>query len=254
MVSRRTPPNSSSRRLPLHVNVVRRLRERGVVLTRDASESASEFEQRLETALMSLFRDEPLEEHFQALYDYTRADLCLWIVTLLGSRRTPDPLEILQDTFVNIYRYAKSFREDGAKSFRVWSRTIAGNLIRRVRNAPSSCSLNSLPEGLEEPIDARRGPIEELCGVEERRSMLCAWLIVLLQYAQAYEALSLRDRQALDLIEVQGLSYAEAGERLKVGLSNMKMIMFRSRKRIRSLIAARLSEVAPLSVGISAVG
>ena len=33
-------------------------------------------------------------------------------------------------------------------------------------------------------------------------------------------------------MEVEGLSYAEAGEILGVGRSNMKLIVFRSRKRI----------------------
>lgn len=61
-------------------------------------------------------------------------------------------------------------------------------------------------------------------------------MILLLHYAAAWEKLSTRDRAALEMIEVQGLSYAEAGRRLKVGRSNMKMIMFRSRKRIRTLI------------------
>ena len=34
------------------------------------------------------------------------------------------------------------------------------------------------------------------------------------------------------LVEVEGLSYQEAGRILQVGRSNMKMIVFRSRKRI----------------------
>jgi DNA-directed RNA polymerase specialized sigma24 family protein len=65
-------------------------------------------------------------------------------------------------------------------------------------------------------------------------------MIVLVHYAEAYQQLSARDRQALDLIEVQGLSYASACRRLSVGLSNMKMILFRARRRIRARIAERL--------------
>ena len=45
---------------------------------------------------------------------------------------------------------------------------------------------------------------------------------------------------ALELIEVQGLSYAEASTRMRVGLSNMKMILFRARQRIRAAISSTL--------------
>jgi DNA-directed RNA polymerase specialized sigma24 family protein len=45
---------------------------------------------------------------------------------------------------------------------------------------------------------------------------------------------------ALELVELEGLSYAEAGARLHVGISNMKMIMFRARRRLRAKIGAAL--------------
>jgi RNA polymerase sigma-70 factor (ECF subfamily) len=190
---------------------------------------------------MALFRDERDESSFQALYDYSRARLLVWVVSLIGPRRRdPDPLEVLQDAFVNIYRYAGTFRAEDARSFRVWSRTIVGNLVRRARQPRPARSLDALQEGTSEPVDRRASPAEELVRGEDVRAMARAWLIVLLQYAAAYDRLSPRDRQALDMIEVQGLSYAEAGKQLRVGISNMKMIMFRSRRRIRALISQRL--------------
>jgi RNA polymerase sigma factor (sigma-70 family) len=191
---------------------------------------------------MAMFRDERDEAAFQALYDYARARLLVWIASLIGPRRRePDPLEVLQDAFVNIYRYAGTFRDEDVRSFRVWSRTIAGNLVRRARQPRIARSLDALPEGVGEPVDTGASPAEELVRGEDARAMARAWLIVLLQYAAAYEKLSTRDRLALDMIEVQGLSYAEAGKRLRVGVSNMKMIMFRSRRRIRAIISQRLS-------------
>jgi DNA-directed RNA polymerase specialized sigma24 family protein len=230
-------------RLPLHATVVRRLRERQVPLQPGSDEDAEIFESRIETELMTLFRDEGDDAAFQALYDYTRGRLLIWIAGLLGSRRaSPDPLEILQDSYVNIYRYARSFRNDDPRSFRVWSRTIAGNLVRRARQPRAVRSFDNLPEGRLEPVDLRVSPAEAMVHEEEAGRTARAWLIVLLQYAAAYERLSPRDRLALDMIEVQGLSYAEAGARLRVGLSNMKMIMFRSRRRIRALIAQRFDD------------
>ena len=204
-------------------------------------EDPESFETRLETALMALFRDRRGEAEFQTLYDYSSGSLLVWISSLMAGRwPAPDPLEILQDTFVSIYRYAGGFRDEQPRNFRVWSRTIASNLLRRARFRGVETSFQALPEGLREPADARGGPSEDLVLAEERRAVLRAWLIVLSQYAAACEVLPPRDRLALDLIEVQELSYAEAAARLGVGPSNMKMIMFRARKRIRASIESAL--------------
>src|SRR5262245_2518487 len=80
------------------------LASRGVSPTQDPDESRDTFDARLETALMALFRDRRGEAEFQALYDFSRTGLLLWITALLANRRSPaDPLEILQDTYVSIY-------------------------------------------------------------------------------------------------------------------------------------------------------
>lgn len=230
-------------RLPLDVSIVRRLEQRGLRLDPQPGEDSATAEARVETALMTLFRDERDEASFAALYDYSRGALLVWIAGLTGaSQRGIDPLEVLQDAFVNIYRYAGGFRDQEARSFRVWSRTIVGNLVRRARHVPTVRSLQVLAERGPEPVDPHVSPADELVRGEDLRSIEEAWLIVLLQYAAAYERLSARDRLALDLVEVQGLSYGEACERLHVGLSNMKMILFRSRRRIRTWIARRLDE------------
>ena len=66
----------------------------------------------------------------------------------------------------------------------------------------------------------------------------------------ATQVLGERDRAALHMVEVEGLTYAEAGRRLGVGRSNMKMIMFRSRKRIRAHIQRAMEgrvETPPIS-------
>ncbi|MDZ4771527.1 MAG: RNA polymerase sigma factor [Planctomycetota bacterium] len=234
------PAASSAVRLPLNAPILRRLKKRKVRLELESGGDPELFEAQLETELMTLFRDEGDEGAFQALYDYSRGRMLIWIAGLLGSRRSgPDPLEILQDAYVNIYRYARSFRNEDHRSFRVWSRTIVGNLVRRAMKPNAARSFDDLPEGRSEPVDRRVSPAEALVHEEDARSTGRAWMIVLLQYAAAFERLSERDRCALSMIEVEGLSYAEAGARLHVGISNMKMIMFRSRRRIRSMISAR---------------
>ncbi len=230
--------------LPLNASVLGRLRARGVALALLPGESRELGRARLETALMALFRDEREEPVFAALYEFAEADLAAWIELLLSgagrARAALDPAELLQDTLVNVYRYADGFRDEHARSFRVWTHTIATNLLRRSCTRRERGACQALPEGALEPRDPHGTPSEELVQREDRRSVLAAWMIVLVHYAEAYEQLSARDRTALDLIEVQGLSYAKACGRLSVGLSNMKMILFRARRRIRARIAERL--------------
>lgn len=185
-----------------------------------------------ETALMVRFRDgDP--QAFEHLYRLAGPPLLCWIERLCTQRQDPtDPAELLQDTFVNVYRYAGSFRGDRGHTFRAWARTIAANLLRRSRR-PRATRLLELPAGPAEPEEPSAGPAEQAIGAEEQRRLAESWTLLLLHYAAAAEQLSPRDREALRLIEVEGLTYAEAGRRLRVGPSNMKMIMFRCRKRIR---------------------
>jgi len=230
--------------LPHHASVLGRLQARGLALQLLPGESRELGRARLETGLMALFRDEREEAVFAALYEFAAADLASWIELLLSgtgrARGAFDPAELVQDTLVNVYRYAAGFRDEHARSFRVWTHTIATNLLRRACSRRERNAWQILPEGASEPSDPHGSPTDELVQREDRRSVLAAWMIVLVHYADAYAELSPRDRQALDLIEVQGLSYATACGRLCVGLSNMKMILFRARRRIRARIAERL--------------
>jgi len=239
------PPPDSIGPLPHNAAVLSRLCARGLVLQLLPGETRDLGRARLETGLMALFRDEREEAVFAALYEFANDDLRVWIELLLagagrGRGGALDPAELVQDTLVNVYRYASGFRDEHARSFRVWTHTIATNLLRRSCTRREREAWQVLPEGACEPRDPHGSPTEELVLREDRRSVLAAWMIVLLHYAEAYEQLSPRDRQALDLIEVQGLSYASACRHLRVGLSNMKMILFRARRRIRARIAERL--------------
>jgi RNA polymerase sigma factor (sigma-70 family) len=242
------PLEASIGPLPHHASVLSRLRRRGVALSLLPGEGRDLGRARLETALMALFRDERDEAAFAALYEFSGPDLAAWVELLLSgagrARGAVDPAELVQDTLVNVYRYADGFRDEHPRSFRVWTHTIATNLLRRSCARRERGAWVALPEGTCEPRDPRGSPTEELVQREDQRSVLAAWMIVLVHYAEAYQQLSPRDRQALELIEVQGLSYATACKRLSVGLSNMKMILFRARRRIRARIAERLERSA----------
>lgn len=230
-------------RLPKHLSALQRLRQRGVELEPSAGESVDEHAARLETELMLAFQESGSSDDFEALYDQARGPLLLWIGSLASGRRGGiEPVELLQDAFVNVYRYARSFRASGSRSFRVWSRTIAGNLVRRSRFERRR-SFQDMPEGLQEPTDRRPGPAMDLLEVEDRRLLERAWVLLLSRYAAAAAQLSTRDQRALHLVEVESLSYQDACAVLGVGLSNLKMILFRARRRIRAAISADFLEL-----------
>jgi DNA-directed RNA polymerase specialized sigma24 family protein len=205
----------------------------------------------METALMVLFRDTGGRAEFDALYEYAQPSLMPWIAAhvrdhMLRRPGTRDPLELYQDTWVNIFRYAPSFKDGGPASFRVWSRTIARNLYRAQGSRRAASSLQAFPEGLQEPADQRCGPVQLSVLHEDARTLSLAWVVLLLQYHAAWQRLAPRDRIALELVELDGLTYIEASTRLHVGLSNMKMIMFRARKRLCVLLGESLSAVRPV--------
>jgi DNA-directed RNA polymerase specialized sigma24 family protein len=240
-----TLPLEATGRLPHSVPVLRQLAARGVSVAFEPGDSNDDFEARMETALMALFRDTRGTAEFDALYEYASHSLMPWIAAHVRDhlRRRPgtrDPLELYQDTWVNIFRYAPSFRDGGPASFRVWSRTIARNLYRAQGSRRRSTSLQAFPEGLQEPADQSCGPVQLSALREDARTLSLAWVVLLLQYHAAWQRLAPRDRIALELVEVQGLTYIEASARLSVGLSNMKMIMFRARKRLCAFLGEAL--------------
>lgn len=196
----------------------------------------------LETQLMARFRDHAEPRVFDALYRLAAPSFLSWA----RSRGVAEPEELLQDTFVNIYRYAKSFRDEAGMSFRNWSHGIAVNLLRRAALRRARKPVQPLDEQLCEPSDPKRGPDEQLVRQQEAEELRAAWLIVLALYREAAAGLSQRDREALHAVEVRGLGYAQAARELGVGLSNLKMILFRARKRIRDHIQIRLHACAGL--------
>lgn len=209
--------------------------DNGLSLTALPGETSDQRADRIDTALMSLFRDSGRRDAFESLYEHSRARVFEWLRWVLREQHARlDPVELLQDTFVNVYRYASSFRSEHASSFRAWVRTIAANVVRRARAmaAGPRMLVETQQTTVHEPVDWHAGPQRRVCESEERGNLRAAWLLFLRHYAEAFERLSPRDRRALVIVEVEGFSYAEASQALGVGASNMKMIMLRARRRL----------------------
>jgi RNA polymerase sigma factor (sigma-70 family) len=242
MLSSRRKPAPVLEGTSIHPALLSALRARGIDPAPLARELAEQHAERLATSLMALYRDGRSALAFDALYQLTRPAVLSWIQGLLRrSGRMLDPAEVLQDTFVNVYRYPTAFREEHAGSFRVWVRTIAGNLVRRASHGRQALPFHELPEGTSEPEDLGHCPSRQAQDGEESSTLRSAWVLFLAHYARAFAALAPRDREALRLVEVEGLTYADAGALLSVGRSNMKMIVFRARHRLARHMRASMA-------------
>lgn len=225
----------TKRALNLSVPVARYLRGRGAL--GDRAGDLLEHQREVETALMLGFRDTGRDDLFEALYRSSHPRVLAWMVcTRRGAARALDPDDLAQEVFLSVYRYGSSFRECPG-GFRAWSMTIAYNLIRRQMKELQRRSMRPLLEGCD-PVDPGVGPREASVAREEAVELRRTWQTLLLAYAAAYGELKTRDQEALRLVEVEGLRYSEAALRLGVGLSNMKMILLRARRRIWKRIGA----------------
>jgi DNA-directed RNA polymerase specialized sigma24 family protein len=68
--------------------------------------------------------------------------------------------------------------------------------------------------------------------VESAQIVDRAYLIYLNLYLNQFLRLSAKEQQALTLVEVRSASYKEAAQALGIRLENLKMVIFRGRRKI----------------------
>ena len=117
-------------------------------------------------------------------------------------------------------------------NFRNWSYSIIRNtILKHLRtHGPALAASDTLAESLED--EREQDPLDRLEEQENRGECGMRWLLVLANYLTAYGKLSDREQRALRLVEVEGVRYREASERLGIKLENLKMVICRARKKI----------------------
>ena len=200
------------------------------------------------TRLMARFRKTGSPAVFEELFKLTSAQLMRRVrqqVRFAGDHL--DPHELLQDTFVNIFRYPDRFDPHRPGAFRAWATTIVDNTVRRhLRRARSGPDIAlrtndvlALEPDLHAPSPERHAIDDEAC-----RSLAGAYGVILISYLLAYQQLTDRERCVLHAVEVAGLRYAELGERLGLRPEAVKMVVFRARRRILERVARQLQIAA----------
>jgi RNA polymerase sigma factor (sigma-70 family) len=190
--------------------------------------------QALNNALMDVFRVESSMEAFSLLFELNTRPfgiIASRILRMTGCRAELG--DILQETFLAIYRYPTRFCPDKPNAFRNWSYSIIRNTVYRQLQ---TAGREAIPMDLVSEILAdEKGstPSAESETAESDARCQRVYELVLCLYSDIYaNDLKDRDRRALHLVEVDCLPYREAADQLGIRLENFKMIVCRARKKI----------------------
>lgn len=147
------------------------------------------------------------------LYD-SHAGLLAMRLRRLGASRD-EAEDVLQETFLDVWRYAGSFRGDGAVAAWLWgiarrklAMMVRGEVRGRARDAAAAAK--------------RSAPVSE-----EGR-----W-VVAVDAGQAFDRLGPDLRAAFEAVVVEGLSVAEAAEHLGVPEGTVKSRVHRARQAMK---------------------
>jgi len=188
------------------------------------------------TRLMEIFRFRQSRTAFGLLFELNRAPILAQVTARLRRYASKsDPHDVLQEVFVNIYRYPHRFDATRDDAFRVWTATIVRNTVLKhlrslSRSGRAEIAFEDLPEPPEpgEVGEPLRGVIES----ESQRECRAVFVTYLHLYLRFYSMLSEREQRAIHLVEVDGSSYRQAAAELGIRLENLKMVIFRARRKI----------------------
>jgi RNA polymerase sigma factor (sigma-70 family) len=201
----------------------------------DRSRSPESVRDAVATRLMETFRVGAGRGAFGLLYELSSEQLLVQVASRLRRYASKaDPRDVLQEVFFNIYRYPHRFNAERDDAFRVWSAMIVRNTVLKHLRAQGHGGRSEVAiEDLSgEPEVSARTPLYSAVERESRKECERVYLTYLHLYLRFYSMLSERERRSLQLVEVEERSYREAAEELGIKLENLKMVIFRARRKI----------------------
>lgn len=147
-------------------------------------------------------------------------------------RRAADVEDVVQDTFIRVYRGLPSFRGDS--SFYSWLYRIASNVaISALKRDPAPVLLGD--DAPDERADAFQPGVSD--NEDPERRLIASQIADAVQ--RALERLQPELAEALMLYEVEGKSYAEIAQMVGIPIGTVRTRIFRARE----FIAQRLEPV-----------
>jgi RNA polymerase sigma factor (sigma-70 family) len=209
--------------------------ERIAAIVDDASRSAESVRDALSTRLMESFRQSSSRGCFGLLYELNSPHLLGQVASCLRRYSSKaDPRDVLQEVFFNIYRYPHRFNCEREDAFRVWTAMIVRNTVLKHLRAQGRAGRHEI--AFEDLSDqpAERGARPDHGVIDREATSECGrvYLTYLHLYLHFYSMLSPRERAAIHMVEVEEISYREAADRLGIKLENLKMVIFRARRKI----------------------
>jgi RNA polymerase sigma factor (sigma-70 family) len=201
----------------------------------DRARSSESVRDAVSTRLMECFRLTQSRGAFGLLYELNGPHLLIQVTGRLrryGSH--VDPGDVLQEVFFNVYRYPHRFDAKREDAFRVWSAMIVRNTVLKHLRSLSRSGRAEVPyEDLpEQPETSEVSPLGGVIENESREECARVYFNYLQLYLQFYSMLSHRERRALHLVEVEEWSYRQTAAELEIKLENLKMVIFRARRKI----------------------
>ena len=148
---------------------------------------------------------------------------------LVGSRE--DALDVVQEAFIHVMRGIQTFR--GQSSFRTWLYRIVTHAAldyRRWRSLRTSETLDV--ETMVEPTasgPSQRTPQEEAAARDMRQAI-----------DKALMNISEKNRAALVLFAIEGMSYKEIADVLSISVGTVMSRIFNARQRLRELLETEI--------------
>jgi len=204
-------------------------------LLADKDRSSDSLRDALSTRFMEQFRKTKGRTCFGLLYELNCHHLLIQVASRLRRYSSKvDPRDVLQEVFFNVYRYPHRFNCERDDAFRVWSAMIVRNTVLKHLRTLGKGGRTEVPfEDLSDYAEtAAVNPLNGAIESESRSECIRAYLTYLQLYLRFYGMLSERERRALHLVECDGLSYRNAAQELGIKLENLKMVIFRARKKI----------------------
>jgi RNA polymerase sigma-70 factor, ECF subfamily len=157
----------------------------------------------------------------EALWHEFGDQLLNFIARRVGSRVTAE--DILQDVMLRIHRNASELER--VEALGAWLHTIARNAIT---DHYRSASVRRETAAGDE-LDWEAAPEPEPDGPDHRAGLSACVLTLLKRVEPKY-------RQALELTEIEGMTQADAAERLGISVSGMKSRVQRGRTQLKGVL------------------
>ena len=189
----------------------------------------------LSTCVMETYKNSGDPAVFALLFELNRGAFLVAIqAQLRRAHQHVDAQDVLQEVFLNIYRYPHRFLSDEADAFRNWGHRIVRNtLLKFLKGQTRLSRFLELDEELLQPEDKHtRSPERVASEAESAATVNHAYFLYLNLYLLHFQKLSAKERRALTLVEVDGISYKDAAADLGIRLENLKMVIFRGRRKI----------------------